>query len=232
MKRLTTDNPKDNIQAALNLFYIKDGWTWVRGGGPAPEHPDVSLCDYVRRIMATHVPYVDLDMDDDSLSMMLGEWLFDDPESMEGLIAVLYTTAWAFAELRHRLAAYEDTGLEPEAVEATKTAMMGKAIAEIKEFEGVPIDRLRELAQAEKDGRLVELPFVAMVEQSLQNGKMTPQKDQRFNGRYAVVYMDKKKWKSPLIDICGRHYDREQAEFRRSELTREEAEAALKGGAE
>ena len=30
--------------------------------------------------------------------------------------------------------------------------------AEIKEFEGVPIDRLRELAQAEKEGRLVVLP--------------------------------------------------------------------------
>ena len=30
--------------------------------------------------------------------------------------------------------------------------------AEIKEFEGVPIDRLRELAQAEKTGRLVVLP--------------------------------------------------------------------------
>ncbi len=56
------------------------------------------------------------------------------------------------------LAAYEDTGLEPEAVEAIKFAMMGKSIAEIKEFEGVPIDHLRELAQAERDGRLVVLP--------------------------------------------------------------------------
>ena len=48
----------------------------------------------------------------------------------------------------NRLAAYEETGLEPEAVEHLKLASMGKAIAEIKEFEGVPIDRLRELAQA------------------------------------------------------------------------------------
>ena len=57
-----------------------------------------------------------------------------------------------------RLAAYEETGLEPEAVEHLKLASMGKAIAEIKEFEGVPIDRLRELAQAEKEGRLAVLP--------------------------------------------------------------------------
>lgn len=47
-----------------------------------------------------------------------------------------------------RLAAYEEIGLEPEAVEHLKLASMGKAIAEIKEFEGVPVDRLRELAQA------------------------------------------------------------------------------------
>lgn len=64
-----------------------------------------------------------------------------------------------------RLAAYEDTGLEPEAVEHLKLASMGKAIAEIKEFEGVPIDRLRELAQAKKKGRLVVLsePMKPMV---------------------------------------------------------------------
>lgn len=54
-----------------------------------------------------------------------------------------------------RLAAYEDTGMEPEAVEHLKLASMGKAIAEIKEFDGLPIDRLRELARADKDGRCV-----------------------------------------------------------------------------
>ena len=57
-----------------------------------------------------------------------------------------------------RLADYEDTGLEPEAINAIKLTLMGKSIAEIKEFEGVPIKHLRELAQAEKDGRLVALP--------------------------------------------------------------------------
>lgn len=57
-----------------------------------------------------------------------------------------------------RLAAYEDTGLEPEEVMQTKLAIMGKSLAEIKEFEGVSINRMIELAQAEKDGRLVVLP--------------------------------------------------------------------------
>lgn len=58
------------------------------------------------------------------------------------------------ADAINRLAAYEETGLEPEAVEHLKLASMGKAIAEIKEFEGVPIDRLRELAQADREGRV------------------------------------------------------------------------------
>ena len=57
-----------------------------------------------------------------------------------------------------RLATYEDTGLYPESVEALKLSMMGKAISEITEFDGLPIDRLRELAEADKDGRVVVLP--------------------------------------------------------------------------
>ena len=57
-----------------------------------------------------------------------------------------------------RLKAYEDTGLYPENVEALKLSMMGKAILEITEFEGLPIDRLRELAEADKDGRVVVPP--------------------------------------------------------------------------
>ena len=57
-----------------------------------------------------------------------------------------------------RLAAYEDTELYPENVEALKLSMMGKAISEITEFDGLPIDRLRELAEADKDGRALILP--------------------------------------------------------------------------
>lgn len=61
-------------------------------------------------------------------------------------------------EMMYRLAAYEDKRLTPESVEALKLSMMGKAISEITEFNGLPIDRLRELAEADKDGRLVVLP--------------------------------------------------------------------------
>lgn len=60
-------------------------------------------------------------------------------------------------DLYGRLKAYEDTGMYPESVEALKLSM-SKAISEITEFNGLPIDRLRELAEADKDGRLVVLP--------------------------------------------------------------------------
>lgn len=63
-----------------------------------------------------------------------------------------------YSNIRKDLLAYKDTGLEPESVEALKLSMMGKAIAEIKEFNGLPVGRLRELAEADKDGRVVVLP--------------------------------------------------------------------------
>ena len=76
------------------------------------------------------------------------------------------------------------------------------------------LDRLRELVEADREERCFIGPFVAMIEQSLSGGERKPQRDQRFNGRYAVVYFDPQKWSSPLIDICGTPYNREEAEER------------------
>ena len=118
-----------------------------------------------------------------------------------------------------RLAAYEDTGLEPEEIEllAKQRDLYVDACGEL------PLKRIRELAQADREGRCFIGPFVAMIEQSLSGGEMKPQRDQRFNGRYAVVYFDPKKWSFPLIDICGTPYNREEAEERMKVL-----EAALR----
>ena len=148
MNKLVTDTPEDNIQAALNLFYIKDGWTWVRGGGQAPGYPDVSLCDYVRDIIKEHIPDTEIPDNDDDLSMMMDEWLFDGPITTEGVVAMLCTAGWAFAELRHRLKAYEDTGVVPETIACFDI---------VGDHYGVCTERLAELAQADKEGRLVVL---------------------------------------------------------------------------
>ena len=59
-----------------------------------------------------------------------------------------------------RLAAYEDTGLEPEDIDALQKRERGLAEMLVNVSCGcvVPYTRLAELAQAEKDGRLVVLP--------------------------------------------------------------------------
>lgn len=120
MNRLTTDNPNGNTENALNLFYIKDKETWVRGGGPAPEYEDVRLLDYIRDIAKTH----NLDIPDDGdeeLADVLFELLFDGIGTIEGIVATLNTAAWAFSSLREKLKKYEDTGLTPEELMSLKT---------------------------------------------------------------------------------------------------------------
>lgn len=57
-----------------------------------------------------------------------------------------------------RLKQFEDAFGTPEKAERVKLAFMGKSVYEIKEFNGVPLARLIELAEADKDGRVVVLP--------------------------------------------------------------------------
>ena len=76
----------------------------------------------------------------------------------------------------YRLAAYEDTGLEPEEIERivdaygrghtlrTESAERLEIVREIK------TDRLRELAKAEKDGRLVVMPQKTVWELTMDAG--------------------------------------------------------------
>lgn len=56
-----------------------------------------------------------------------------------------------------RLAAYEDTGLEPGEIEQLKGEVLGLRLdkQELEQYRALgPIDRLRELAQADKDGKI------------------------------------------------------------------------------
>lgn len=59
----------------------------------------------------------------------------------------------------------------------------------------------------------VHLPCVAMVEQFIKDGKFDRRKTVH-NGRIAVVYIDKKKWNSPLIDITEQFYNTDKAQER------------------
>lgn len=140
MERLTTNDPLGNVETAHNLFYVKNAEVWVCGGGAAPDYADITLYDFIRQIVQSLGPMsIDTSVPDEELGEELCELLFDGTGTIEGLVATLYTAAWAFADLRNRLASYEDTGLEPQ------------MISEI-------LDSVSEWYDAHKEGRLLVLP--------------------------------------------------------------------------
>lgn len=158
MERLTTNCPDNNLDAALNLFYIKDFETWVRGGGDGPDYPDIRLYDFIRKAAKILLPDLDFPMDDDGVDYAMGELLLDGPDEPTGLLALLYTAAWSYAELRGRLMQYEDTELTPErCAEFARADAEGRYIV-MRDAEQEGVARLRELAEADKDGRVAVLP--------------------------------------------------------------------------
>lgn len=68
------------------------------------------------------------------------------------------TALYCRNRLLDRLVSYEDTGLEPEAVETVKLALAAKHMVDLETLNNTPISRLVELAEADKDGRVVVLP--------------------------------------------------------------------------
>lgn len=157
MKRLTTNCPDNNLDAALNLFYIKGSETWVRGGGDGPDYPDIRLYDFIRKAAKILLPDLDFSMDDDGVDCAMGELLLDGPDEPTGLLALLYTAAWSYAELRGRLMQYEDTELTPEEID-----MDHEAAEQLRQLcRDYDLDRLEKLAEADRAGRLVVPPCKA-----------------------------------------------------------------------
>lgn len=155
MKRLTTNCPDNNLDAALNLFYIKDFETWVRGGGDGPDYPDIRLYDFIRKAAKILLPDLDFPTDDDGVDYAMGELLLDGPDEPTGLLALLYTAAWSYAELRGRLMQYEDTELTPEEID-----MDHEAAEQLRQLcRDYDLGRLVNLAEADKAGRVVVRPY-------------------------------------------------------------------------
>lgn len=120
------------------------------------------------------------------------------------------------------LADYKDTGFAPYDFDNLCREMSKLRMSVgIGTYDG--LYRAAELLELERNGKLVQMPFIAMVEQSMQGGKMKPEKDQHFNGRYAAVYPSPR-WGCPLIDICGTPYNSEQALKRVSVLKKQEGQ--------
>lgn len=69
-----------------------------------------------------------------------------------------YDTDCSQKQVWERLKQYEDTGLEPEAIETVKLALAAKHMVDLETLNNTPISRLVELAEADKDGHVIILP--------------------------------------------------------------------------
>lgn len=76
-----------------------------------------------------------------------------------------------------RLAAYEDTGLTPEEVERSKLEIEAGCVKAIARTYGIDINRLRKLAEADRDGRVVVLPFSDADDVEMQRDGITYKSD-------------------------------------------------------
>ena len=151
-------------------------------------------------------------------SIILKPYLrYEDPETRKKIL--------------NRLAAYEDSGLDPQdIISAVDMAKIACALHELNAYKDIgPIDHIRDLLQAEQDGRLVVLPSKTVWELTMDAG---PDCDLKC----PVDAYDE----ALGCDLCSKAkrfaYERPCTQERLKGLgktvflTREEAEAALKGG--
>ena len=130
------------------------------------------------------------------------------------------------ADAANLLTAYEQTGMDPEAIERMVDAygrgltLREDAAERLELMRGISTARLRELAEADKDGRCVVLPKDGMLyflEESIDSGEKWvgnwPVKDVFFKCGFGIASLS-----YSIQDIGSKIY-----------LTREAAEAALKG---
>lgn len=123
-----------------------------------------------------------------------------------------YSDAGTEQDRLRRLAAYEDTGLEPEDFRrafngATILKLAGQAL-------GITSDRLRELAQADKEGRCVVLPEESInarydVADILQDDLNEADYSEPSVGIYSLTWAEKELWQA-VID--GLNSGREEVE--------------------
>lgn len=106
MNRLTTDTPHGNFETMINFAYAKNGEVWLRG---ADDGKDAELCAYIAK-SAFYLELCGITNKDDVIEACGAADCFCE-------LGALFAAATQAAELRARLAAYEDTGLEPEEVE-------------------------------------------------------------------------------------------------------------------
>lgn len=133
MKRLTSDDTK-SIFYDLNLFFAKDNEVWIRGGGPEPDYQDCTLVNWIGRVADKH--NLEIYARD---AVNLGDEMYDclqyGIDTIEGVVALLHTAAVQATTMRSRLKEIED--------------ILG---------DDYDLDRLKELVEADREGKCVVLP--------------------------------------------------------------------------
>lgn len=112
----------------------------------------------------------------------------------------------------NRLAAYENTGIDPEEIEKIKLDLENAYMKSTARRYGIDVSRLRELAQADREGRCVVLPCKIGATVFM----ITRQSDD-FLGEYPIIIQAQ--FRLSLLQKIGKTVF----------LTREEAEKALEG---
>lgn len=118
MERLTSNKPVKEMkmrELAHNACYVKDRKAMYRD-----YNMDVDARELVRQLLKNYVHVDAAFARDTDLDELMADFLCDDINSIDGLIAVFYRNLWAMAELRERLRAYEDTGLTPDQINEIK----------------------------------------------------------------------------------------------------------------
>lgn len=186
MQRFTTDTPNGNLETMMNFAYAKNGEVWLRG---ADDGKDAELCAYIAK-RAFYLELCGITNKDDVIEACGAADCFCE-------LGALFAAATQAAELRARLAAYEDTELEPEEVER--------------------------YAKAEKDGRLLVPPckvgdtvFFAFENEYIFCGKVS-----------AISTCDGTNWFSVRYDSGLRYDHTWDEIGKTAFLTREDAEKAL-----
>lgn len=125
-------------------------------------------------------------------------------------------------DLYGRLKALEDTGIEPEAVETVKLALAAKHMVDLETLNNTPISRLVELAEADKDGRVVVLPCKVgdTVWRIVRDGEPHITRDEVRDMCFADDM-------TPCIELVGGRVTFTEKFGKTVFLTREEAEKAL-----
>lgn len=98
-------------ELAHNMMFVKDREAWYRDF-----ERETTLLDLVREIYRKHTGEDGLtqemdELDDETLDEILADNLQYGTDDWDGVIALLYQTAWGAAELREWLKAYETHGL-------------------------------------------------------------------------------------------------------------------------